>query len=90
MVLLSGFSRQYDYPRCHPPPEGPAYYRVSARTAYLTTVLNTYTLQRAFRRHAAVSLLRPRVTHAASHGLLTVSAIRLAVRLSVRSRLTPG
>ena len=43
-----------------------------------------------FRHRAAVSLLRHHVAHLGSHGILTVSAIGLAVRLSLRTRLTPG
>ena len=43
-----------------------------------------------FRRHAAVSLLRPRIAPCASHGMFTVSAIALALRLRLRTRLTPG
>ena len=43
-----------------------------------------------FRQQAAVSLLRHHVAHDGSHGILTVSAIGLAVRLILRTRLTPG
>ncbi len=43
-----------------------------------------------FRQRAAVSLLRHHVAPMGSHGILTVSAIGLAVRLSLRTRLTPG
>ena len=43
-----------------------------------------------FRIPAAVSLLRHHVAPHASHGILTVSAIALAVRLMLRTRLTPG
>ena len=43
-----------------------------------------------FRKAAAVSLLRPRVTPCGSNGILTVSAIAFAVRLRLRTRLTPG
>ena len=43
-----------------------------------------------FRQQAAVSLLRHHVAHDGSHGILTVSAIALAVRLMLRTRLTPG
>ena len=43
-----------------------------------------------FRLSAAVPLLRHHVAHEGSHGILTVSAIGLAVRLSLRTRLTPG
>ena len=42
------------------------------------------------RHRAAVSLLRHHVAPHGSHGILTVSAIGLAVRLSLRTRLTPG
>ena len=43
-----------------------------------------------FRQHAAVSLLRQRVAPDGSNGMLTVSAIAFAVRLGLRTRLTPG
>ena len=42
------------------------------------------------RRPAAVPLLRHHVATRGSDGMLTVSAIGLAVRLSLRTRLTPG
>ena len=47
-------------------------------------------VNRRFRQPAAVSLLRHRIAPYGSHGILTVSAIGLAVRLSLRTRLTPG
>ena len=43
-----------------------------------------------FRQRAAVSLLRHHIAIHGSHGILTVSAIGLAARLSLRTRLTPG
>ena len=43
-----------------------------------------------FRQCAEVPLLRPRVAARGSDGILTVSAIGLAIRLILRSRLTPG
>ena len=43
-----------------------------------------------FRQGAEVSLLRLDIADGGSHGMLTVSAIGLAVRLSLRTRLTPG
>ena len=43
-----------------------------------------------FRQGAAVSLLRHHVAPCGSHGMLTVSAIGVAVRLILRTRLTPG
>ena len=42
------------------------------------------------RRPAAVPLLRHRVAPEGSHGMLTVSAIGVAARRSLRTRLTPG
>ena len=43
-----------------------------------------------FRQRAGVSLLRLRIAHKGSKGILTLSAIGLAFRLILRSRLTPG
>ncbi len=43
-----------------------------------------------FRISAVVSRLRLRVAPCGSKGMLTLSAIGLAVRLSLRTRLTPG
>ena len=43
-----------------------------------------------FRNPAAVPLLRPRIAHWGSNGMLTVSAIGIAIRRSLRTRLTPG
>ncbi len=43
-----------------------------------------------FRIPAAVSLLRQRIARTGSNGILTVSAIGIAIRLSLRTRLTPG
>ena len=47
-------------------------------------------LNRLFRQTAAVSLPRLHVALWGSNGILTVSAIGLAVRLILRARLTPG
>ena len=43
-----------------------------------------------FRQAAAVSRLRLHIAPADSNGILTVSAIALALRLKLRTRLTPG
>ena len=43
-----------------------------------------------FRQQAAVSLLRPRIARSGSNGILTVSAIGIAIGLILRTRLTPG
>ncbi len=89
MDMLSGFSRKYGYPRCRRLPEEEAYCRLSAQRVDLPALLSTYGLQRPFfRQGAVVSLLRLHVAPAEGHGILTVSAIGLAVRLSLRTRLT--
>ena len=43
-----------------------------------------------FRHSAAVSLFRLHIAPAGSTGILTGSAIGIAIRLSLRTRLTPG
>ena len=60
----------------------------SASVAYFTTADLPTPFNGLFRQPAAVSLLRPRFTHTPSNGIFTVSAIRSASRLPVRSRLT--
>ena len=87
---LSGFSREYDYPHSRPPPEGAPYYqvRLGARTYLRPSTPTPFNAQ--FRLRAAVPLLRHRVAPRGSHGMSTVSAIALAVRLRLRARLTPG
>ena len=85
--MFSGFSRE------------PAYAHVASRerSAYCQVRLSpriclgrsTPTpFNRLFRQPAGLSLLRPRVTPRGSNGILTVSSIGVAVRLSLRSRLT--
>ena len=44
--MLSGFSREYGYPRCPRPPEGEGYCQVSARKVDLPALLTAYALQR--------------------------------------------
>ena len=48
------------------------------------------TFNALFRQDAAVPLLRHHVAPNGSHGMLTVSAIGIAIRLILRTRLTPG
>ena len=85
--MFSGFSRE------------PAYAHIASRerSAYCQVRLSpriclgrsTPTpFNRLFRQPAGLSLLRPRVTPRGSNGILTVSSIGVAVRLSLRSRLT--
>ena len=87
---LSGFSREYDYPRSRPPPRGPPYcqVRLGPRICLRPSAPTPFNAQ--FRLRAAVPLLRHRVAHGGSHGMSTVSAIALASRLMLRARLTPG
>ena len=90
VLKFSGFSRQHDYQRCRIAPKGAPYCqgRLSARTCLRGSAPTPF--NRLFRQAAAVPLLRPRITHTASNGMLTVSAIGIAQRLSLRTRLTPG
>ena len=90
VLEFSGFSRQHDYQRCRIAPRGAPYCqgRLGPRTSLRTSAPTPF--NRLFRQAAAVPLLRPRVTHTASNGMLTVSSIGIAGRLSLRTRLTPG
>ena len=90
MDMLSGFSRESDYPLFQLCPKTVLYFPVSAPVADLPTTVNAYAVKRPFRRTAAVSHLRLHVAPLCSYGMLTVSAIAFAVRLRLRSRLTPG
>ena len=62
--------------------------QLGACTSLRASIPKSFNAQ--FRMCAAVSLLRPRIATAGSNGMLTVSAIGLAQRLSLRFRLTPG
>ena len=88
MVKLSGFSREYVYVRYRIAPEGAPYFqgRISRRTFLPQSTPTLF--NGLFRQPAALSLLRPRIAHTGSTGILTCSAIGLAVRLTLRTRLT--
>ncbi len=88
--MLSGFSWKSDYLRYLPAPEGGKYYKVRIRPWICLRPSTPTPVNGGFRRPAAVSLLRHHVAPMPSHGILTVSAIALAVRLRLRTRLTPG
>ena len=89
-IKLSGFSREYDYPRCRSRPgEGP-YCQVRLKGRTFLSLSAPTPFNALFRQCAAVSLLRHRVAPRDSHGMLTVSSIALAARLRLRPRLTPG
>ena len=63
-------------------------HRLGARTSLRASAPKAF--NGVFRNPAAVSLLRPRIAHWGSNGMLTVSAIGIAIRRSLRTRLTPG
>ena len=77
-------------PRYRPPPGGTPYcqVRLGTRTSLRPSAPTPFNA--LFRQRAEVSLLRHRVARGGSHGMLTVSAIALAIRLRLRTRLTPG
>ena len=88
--LLSGFSRESDYLRYRLSPEGMPYFQVRLRLRICLQPSTPTPFNAPFRRCAEVSLLRLRIAPHGSHGMLTVSAIALAIRLRLRTRLTPG
>ena len=69
-------------------PEGSPYCPISADRGDLPPRTWHTSFNGLFRQPAAVSLLRPRVAHAGSCGILTASAIGYASRLPLRTRLT--
>ena len=88
--VLSGFSREYAYPRYWASPGGCPYYQVRVRAWICLRPSAPTPFNGQFRLSAEVPLLRHRVAPCGSHGILTVSAIAIAVRLRLRARLTPG
>ena len=89
-IKLSGFSREYAYPHYQTPTSGTPYCQVRLKE-WICLLLSTPTPFNAlFRQRAEVSLLRLHIAPCGSNGMLTVSAIALAVRLRLRTRLTPG
>ena len=87
-VMFSGFSRQSDYLRCWIVPKDAPYCQVRLSPRICLRKSTPTLFNGLFRQSAMVSLLLPHVTPEGSNGILTVSAIGLAVRLSLRSRLT--
>ena len=87
-VKFSGFSRQSDYLRCWIVPKDAPYFQVRLSPWICLWESAPTPLNGLFRQPAAVPLLRLHVTSEGSNGMLTVSAIGLAVRLSLRTRLT--
>ena len=69
-------------------PEGSVYCRGSAHARICLRDLRLLPFNALFRQRAGVPLLRRSVAATASDGMLTVSSIGVASRLSLRSRLT--
>ena len=89
-LKLSGFSREYDYPHYPQPPKGTGYYQVRLKGRICLPSSTPTPFNGDFRRPAEVSLLRHHIARTGSDGILTVSAIAFAIRLRLRTRLTPG
>ena len=69
-------------------PKGAAYYQVRIPRWICLPRSTSTPFNHLFRQMAALSLLRLHITRKGSNGILTVSAIGIAVRLSLRTRLT--
>ena len=88
--LLSGFSREHDYPRYLRCPKAPEYCQGRLGMRICLHPSQPTPFNGDFRHPAAVPLLRLHIARTGSNGILTVSAIAFAVRLRLRTRLTPG
>ena len=86
--MLSGFSRQYAYVHCYRIPKDLVYCQVRIPWWICLPRSTPTPFNRLFRQTAALSLLRHHIAPWGSNGILTVSAIGLAVRLNLRTRLT--
>src|SRR3712207_7648898 len=86
--MLSGFSRKYGYRRYWILPREAPYYqgRLSSRICLGQSTPTPF--NGLFRQSAAVSLLRLHVAPIGSHGILTVSAIAIAIRLRLDRKST--
>ena len=87
-IKFSGFSREYAYVRYWIVPKDAPYCQVRLSLRICLQQSTSTPFNRLFRQPAALSRLRPHVTLKGSNGILTVSAIGLAVRLNLRTRLT--
>ena len=86
--LFSGFSWEYDYVRYWLVPKDAPYFQVRLLPWICLRQSASTPFNRLFRQTAALSLLRRHVTRCGSNGILNVSSIGLALRLSLRPRLT--
>ena len=87
-IKFSGFSREYAYVRYWIVPKDAPYCQVRLSLRICLQQSTSTPFNRLFRQPAALSRLRPHVTPFGSTGILTGSAIGLALRLSLRTRLT--
>ena len=87
-VMFSGFSWQYDYMHCWIVRKDAPYCQVRILWWICLPQSASTPFNQLFRQLAALSRLRLHVTLKGSTGILTGSAIGLAVRLSLRTRLT--
>ena len=87
-IKFSGFSREYAYTHYYRFPKELVYYQVRLSWWICLPQSTSTPFNGLFRQSAALSRLRLHVTPTGSTGILTGSAIGLAVRLSLRTRLT--
>ena len=87
-IKFSGFSREYVYTHYYRFPKELVYYQVRLSLWICLQRSASTPFNGLFRQSAALSRLRLHVTPTGSTGILTGSAIGLAVRLSLRTRLT--
>ena len=87
-IKFSGFSWEYAYTHYYRFPKELVYYQVRFSWWICLPRSTSTPFNHLFRQMAALSLLRLHVTPEGSNGILTVSAIGIAVRLSLRTRLT--
>ena len=87
-IKFSGFSREYAYVHYWIVPKDAPYCQVRLFLRICLQESISTPFNGLFRQSAALSLLRLHITPIGSTGILTGSAIGLAVRLSLRTRLT--
>ena len=87
-IKFSGFSWKYAYMHYYLVRKDAVYYQVRLLHRICLAQSTSTPFNHLFRQMAALSLLRLHVTPGGSTGILTSSAIGLAVRLSLRTRLT--
>ena len=87
-IKFSGFSWEYAYMHYWIVPKNAPYYQVRLSWWICLPQSTSTPFNQLFRQLAALSRLRLHVTPKGSTGILTGSAIGLAVRLSLRTRLT--